>query len=107
MLQLFFFFSPLEDPSGKEGWCRGGRRPKCVTGSDENHPIGGGTDTLLCQHEPHHGTWFQWHHVVVALGDTPDSGGPSQAAQARLARPAAVRLHQAIQGSVESAHPQK
>lgn len=45
-------------------------------------------------------TWFERHHVVVALGDAAHSGGAAQA-QARLPCPAALALHQRMQRSVE------
>lgn len=52
-------------------------------------------------------TWFEGHHVVVALGDAAHSGGASQAAQARLPRPAALALHQRVKRSVEPCHKTK
>lgn len=102
MLQFFFVFSPLENPQRTGMWEGGPSVSQAPTNAVQLK-----LELALYfanTQASHHSTWFQRHHVVVALGDAPDSGGPPQAAQARLARPAAVRLHQAVQGSVKSAH---
>lgn len=86
----------------------GNQKLNCVTGSVEHSQIKMGC-SILWRFQMHtctnisSCTWFQRHHVVVTLCDAPDGGRPSQAAQARLTRPAAVRLHQAVQRSVEPA----